>query len=54
MAYFQAASSEVGRPKNVTRKMEASVVLSTAIHITPRLLATTTRNMQKTKSGVSV
>ena len=50
MRYFQAASIEVSRSYRPTRKADASVVPSMAIHMMPRLLDTLTRSMVKTNS----
>ena len=53
MTYFQAASREVLRLYRATSRTDERAVASSANHITPRLLASTTRNMPAVKSGVS-
>ena len=45
---FQAASSDVSRFWKATRNTEASVVASTAIQRTPRLLETATSSIAAT------
>ena len=53
MTYFHAASSEVLRLYSATSSTDDSAVASSANHITPRLLASTTRNMPVVNTGVS-